>query len=450
MGYLGRRIGKSQDTGNPTADGTGGGILDLFTNGYFQRQGNVYNAPGIAAQGLTATGGVISDYTDGPAVYRAHVFTSTGTFDVSALGDFGDTVEYLVVAGGGGGGCQGSGGGAGGYRSSVTGESTGGGGTLESVFPVSPGPYTITVGAGGAGGVGNHPSIATVGSQGTDSYFGPPSTPNGITATKGGGGSTFAIDGSIGGSGGGGDNSSPPFAGLSGTANEGYPGGAGSNSPPGYGGGGGGGSGGAGAAGSGSNGGVGGLGLRSTIAGPVNDGIGAPGPGSPGKNWFAGGGGGSTSYGGSPASGGGPGGPYAGGGTGGGGASNVAGTPGTYATGSGGGAGNYNTVYANGGSGGSGIVVVRYQIAELTATAKATGGAISYYGGKTIHTFTSSGTFANTSGSPLLSMLLLLVVVVAAEKVLVLELVVGDLVHFIQILPPVRMVLLILAAVVVE
>jgi hypothetical protein len=35
-----------------------------------------------------------------------------------------------------------------------------------------------------------------------------------------------------------------------------------------------------------------------------------------------------------------------------------------------------------------GIVVVRYQIGQLTATAKATGGAISYYGGKTIHTFT--------------------------------------------------------------
>ena len=52
---------------------------------------------------------------------------------------------------------------------------------------------------------------------------------------------------------------------------------------------------------------------------------------------------------------------------------------------------NAPTSYA--GSGGSGIVVVRYQIAQLTATAKATGGAISYYGGKTIHTFTSSGTF---------------------------------------------------------
>ena len=34
---------------------------------------------------MTATGGVISDYTDGPTVYRAHVFTSSGTFDVTEL-----------------------------------------------------------------------------------------------------------------------------------------------------------------------------------------------------------------------------------------------------------------------------------------------------------------------------------------------------------------------------
>ena len=49
MGYLGRRIGLSQDKGdsNPGgADGAvGGGILDLFAHGYFERQGNVYNAP---------------------------------------------------------------------------------------------------------------------------------------------------------------------------------------------------------------------------------------------------------------------------------------------------------------------------------------------------------------------------------------------------------------------
>jgi uncharacterized membrane protein len=48
---------------------------------------------------------VISDYTDpGPgAIYRAHIFTSSGTFAVSALGTYGSNVEYLVVAGGGGG-----------------------------------------------------------------------------------------------------------------------------------------------------------------------------------------------------------------------------------------------------------------------------------------------------------------------------------------------------------
>jgi hypothetical protein len=65
----------------------------------------------------------------------------------------------------------------------------------------------------------------------------------------------------------------------------------------------------------------------------------------------------------------------------------------------GGGGGEWGSADAAGlqGAGGSGIVVVRYQIAQLTATAKATGGAISYYSGKTIHTFTSSGTFATLS-----------------------------------------------------
>ena len=65
MGYLGRRIGKSQDSGdsNPAGvDGAvGGGILDLFANGYFERQGDIYNAPGVAPppQGMTASGGVV-------------------------------------------------------------------------------------------------------------------------------------------------------------------------------------------------------------------------------------------------------------------------------------------------------------------------------------------------------------------------------------------------------
>ena len=76
--------------------------LDVFSNtGTDAAAGGV-----VALSGLTATGGVISDYTSGSDVYRAHVFTSSGTFVVSALGSGSPTaeaVEYLVVAGGGGG-----------------------------------------------------------------------------------------------------------------------------------------------------------------------------------------------------------------------------------------------------------------------------------------------------------------------------------------------------------
>ena len=53
------------------------------------------------------------------------------------------------------------------------------------------------------------------------------------------------------------------------------------------------------------------------------------------------------------------------------------------------------------GDGGSGVVNVRYQRSPLTDIAKATGGAISFYGGKTIHTFTSPGTFTVPSPSGL-------------------------------------------------
>ena len=39
---------------------------------------------------------MISDYTSGSDVYRAHIFTSSGALNVTAPGTFGDTVEYLV------------------------------------------------------------------------------------------------------------------------------------------------------------------------------------------------------------------------------------------------------------------------------------------------------------------------------------------------------------------
>ena len=80
-------------------------VHDAFLSDYFNRSGNVYNNPGAAPQsGLTATGGVISDYTVSGTVYRSHIFTSSGTFDVTEIGTFGSNVDFLVVAGGGGGG----------------------------------------------------------------------------------------------------------------------------------------------------------------------------------------------------------------------------------------------------------------------------------------------------------------------------------------------------------
>ena len=89
MGYLGRRIGLSQDSGdsNPGgADGAvGGGILDLFAQGYFNREGNIFNNPAASPTGISASGGVINDYSVSSTVYRAHIFTASGTFEVSSL-----------------------------------------------------------------------------------------------------------------------------------------------------------------------------------------------------------------------------------------------------------------------------------------------------------------------------------------------------------------------------
>ena len=53
--------------------------------------------------GLTATGGIISDYEDSGTYYRAHIFTSSGAFNVTASGTFGDTIETFAIGGGGGG-----------------------------------------------------------------------------------------------------------------------------------------------------------------------------------------------------------------------------------------------------------------------------------------------------------------------------------------------------------
>jgi len=392
MGYLGRRIGKSQDTGNtnPTGSDVGGGLLDLFTNGYFQRQGNIYNAPGAPPQGLTATGGVISDYVSGPTVYRAHIFTSSGTFSVSALAsdpNIPNNVDYLVVGGGGGGGNSNGGGGGAGSVVYKTGQL------------VSAQSYTITI---GGGAVGEYRSNTThVTASGT-----PSSIPGfSVTATGGGSGGNGAGPGpwspGRGGFGSGGGGSTNDGAG--GPGSPAFPGSAPYVSPPtGWASSGGTGSPPVGAGGGG--GGAGGVGKNhndGTYRSGGGSGMTIPAVTVAGYELKVGGGGG----GGGPAPGGTSGGaaqdnPLATAAGGGGVTSGPSPSPGKTATAStgGGGGGGGGNPDSDGGNGGSGIVVVRYQIAQLTATAKATGGAISYYGGKTIHTFTTSGDFNVTDG----------------------------------------------------
>tara|TARA_B100001059_G_scaffold204379_1_gene213656 strand:+ start:1945 stop:4035 length:2091 start_codon:yes stop_codon:yes gene_type:complete len=394
--------------------------LDVFSN---TGTDAVSAAPIPVSSGLIASGGVISDYVTTPGdVYRAHIFTSTGELLVTGLGGYGTTVEYLVVAGGGGGGLGsdftsyqsgGGGGGAGGLLVSPgfpgvpTSQNQG------TTMAVSAGPtsYTIQVGGGGVYAYSGPSAGPTKGGgKGGDSVISGPDITT-ITSKGGGGGAgapVVAAGGSGYGSGGGGQAYGPApvrpgGAGGSypGPTQQGFPGGIGGNAGGVRLGGGGGGAGAAGIPGSDPEPGItegdGGLGLQVLIAGNASAAaIGTPGPS--GTGWVAQGGhsgaynNGSNGIAPQPA----------GGGGGDGGAHTYVGGNGLSGTGGGGGGANApGPAVGVAGGGGSGIVVVRYKIAEITATAKATGGAISFYGGKTIHAFTNSGSFENTSGSSL-------------------------------------------------
>jgi len=281
--------------------------------------------------GGKATGGIVTSDNN----YWYHTFSSSGTFTpTESLSN----VDYLVVAGGGGSGYQISGGGgAGGVRCTVG--ATGGGGSLPAkVSFTNATPYTILIGAGGAVGTTGRGTSGSTSSI-TGSGF---ST---ISCTGGGGSGHYdSADAAFsGGSGGGGAATAggSTRTGGAGTADEGFAGGNGTNigAPPYQAGSGGG----AGEAGRNSNNasGAGGNGIQTSINGTAT---------------YYGGGGGAASY--NPPKG------HAGG-LGGGGAGNSStnnqeGTNGVANTGGGGGGngipGSNNAV----GSGGSGIVILRY------------------------------------------------------------------------------------------
>jgi len=305
---------------------------------------------------ITATGGTITTVCTN---YKVHTFTSDGTFCVSAGSGSKAVVSYMVIAGGaGGGGCYGTGsagggGGAGGYREGKANTPTNPDSYTASPIAattgieLSPGPYSITVGGGGAGSCVPSPEYS--GNPGSNSVF---ST---ITSAGGGGGgtgytATFS-DGKPGGSGGGAGSYTSMTAGTGNTPPvsppQGNSGGIGYLLGSNYNGGGGGGStviGGNGGAPSGGN---GGAGATSSINGtPTTRGGGGGGgsatPSSAGTGGSGGGGGGGQA---TPSSG-------------------DVGDAGTANTGGGGG----GSVHKNppgaaltGGAGGSGLVIIRYK-----------------------------------------------------------------------------------------
>lgn len=348
--------------------------------------GSVKKSSAAPDAGIEATGGTISEYTDGSFKYRAHIFNEPGTFGVTELGDVPPTVDYLIVGAGGPGGYNYGGGG-------------GGGAVKTGQLTATVSNYPVTVGGGSRGASQNSPSWPTTYIRGAT---GESTTFNSVTAEGGGAGggawpTTSPFADIIAGesrpeaSGGGGGGIHPTAPGPAGPGGSGGPEGNNGAAGVGYQGGGGGGAGGAGSSGpapqSPQIGGAGGAGVSNDYA--------------TGSNLlYGGGGGGGTTHPGNHSSGG-PG----GGGDGGSWNDNkptVDGMqPGFWGTGGGGGGG--GNQIKSGGIGGNGTVIVRYKIgaAQAGGTAKATGGYISYYNSKAIHVFYRDGDFNNTTGAPL-------------------------------------------------
>ena len=344
---IGRNSHKIQgDSSNSTIDTIRASVVLVYvdsTKGWlYSVESNVADLN--AASYVAATGGTITTSGD----FKIHTFNSSGTFEVTAVGNScgSSTVDYLVVAGGGGGasgpsGAVGGGGGAGGFRTSYPNPSSGG-------FPVSAQEYPITVGAGGGqSNNGNNSVFSSITSAaGGRGGFGRPNPDgnDGQAGGSGGGGGSTSENPASGNTGAGGAGNTPPVspsqgnAGGSGSAFQGHS----------HGGGAGGGAGATGANAGPSTGGAGGAGTPSTISGS--------------DVTRAGGGGGAASQpilpAGSETEG-------AGGSGGGGTGENRPNNPdhptksgGTDNTGGGGGGGN---IGGNGAGGGSGVVIIRYK-----------------------------------------------------------------------------------------
>ena len=132
------------------ADNRGADLFGMLVSGKSKDYHTFKSATrGAAAEGMSASGGILNEFTQNGNVYRSHTFTGSGNFVVESLSsDFPNTVEYLVVAGGASAGAQaGGGGGAGGLKSTDPAVPTDRRG---SAVPVAVASYPVVIGAGGA------------------------------------------------------------------------------------------------------------------------------------------------------------------------------------------------------------------------------------------------------------------------------------------------------------
>jgi hypothetical protein len=361
------KIGSSTDDAVLNTEGQSVTLIYIdSTQGWLNVQDSTSNVVGgtfIQASGgnqSTATGCVVCSN------YKVHKFTSPGTLTVSGAASCAadNIVSHLIVAGGGGGGggcgsgyCAG-GAGAGGFREVDSPTAPYTASPLDGypsapnriTLSASPGSYSIVVGAGGTGAPGTV-NTAPAGGDGTVSSFG------GITSAGGGGGGSRntpsggvyeAHDGGSGGGAGQADNcaqsntfgagNTPPTTPSQGNngGRSSYP--IGSPSDSGSGGGGGATTVGGNSAPGTAVGGVGGTGATSEISGsPVVYAGGGGGAGTPASGGTAGSGGGGTGSGPGQAT-----------------------TSGDTNTGGGGGAGS-GASCRTGGTGGPGVVWIRYK-----------------------------------------------------------------------------------------
>ena len=317
---------------------------------------------------ISASGGTVSCSGDD----RIHTFTGPGTFTVSAAAALApnNIVDYLVVGGGGGGQWSYGGGGGGGFRfyaDTTTNPQSGPGAPRNGYGPacsptgtqitVTATAYPITVGAGGtgspsgpggncnsAGGVSTFSTVTSAGGGKGGNYTRPTPSQPGTSGGSGGGGGSHNVPPYSPGANPGGTGNTPPV-----TPSQGSNGGAGLHVACDVGGGGG-----------------GAMAVGTDAAPPYLGGNGGAGAGITGfgasngecsscVQYFSGGGGGAASPGNAS---------YGGRGLGGGSfgfnpAHTVTPACGAANQGGGGGGGNYNPGIS--GTGGSGIVVIRYK-----------------------------------------------------------------------------------------